>query len=269
LLGLNSRGRLFPHRQNLMSAEIKLAIVAALEREVRPLIRHWRVREQIHATRTYRFYEHEATVVVCGGIATEAARRATEAAISLYAPDKICSAGFAGALDPKLKVGNLLEPRQVINFADSSRIESEQLATASSGKILITFNTVATSAQKRILRESYSADAVDMEAAAVARAAEVRGIPFAVIKVISDEVDFIFPSTERFVDLSGQFRETQFALYAALRPWLWSRLIQLAHNSSRASRALCARLEQLIADQGSGSENESKSTIGKSLAGKV
>ena len=252
-----------------MSAEIKLAIVAALEREVRPLIRHWRVREQIHATRAYRFYEHEATVVVCGGIGTEAARRATEAAISLYAPDKICSAGFAGALDPKLKVGNILEPRQVINFADSSRIESEQFATASSGKILITFNTVATPAQKRILRESYSADAVDMEAAAVARAAEIRGIPFAAIKAISDEVDFAFPSIERFVDSAGRFRETQFALYAAFRPWLWPRLMRLARNSNRASRALCARLEEVIADQAARPQCESKSPIGKSLGSKV
>jgi adenosylhomocysteine nucleosidase len=258
-----------------MSAQTKLAIVAALEREVRPLVRHWQIHTQTHAARTYRIYEHETTIVVCGGIGTEAAHRATEAVVSLYTPTLIYSAGFAGALDPTLKVGDIVEPDKVINFADSSRVETEKgntessIATPRKTTILITFNTIATPEQKRTLRESYSADAVDMEAAAVARAAEVRSIPFAAIKVISDEVDFTFPSMERFVDPTGQFREKQFALYAAIRPWLWPRLIQLARNSSRASRALCARLEELIAGQAARPQSESKSTIGKSLAGKV
>jgi adenosylhomocysteine nucleosidase len=252
-----------------MSSRIQLAIVAALTREVQPLVRSWHPRDQTHASRTYRFYEHENAVLICGGIGAEAARRATEAVISLYSPTLICSAGFAGALDSALKVGDILEPRRVINFADSSRIETEKLASASCNKILITFNNLATPEQKRTLRESYAADAVDMEAAAVARAAEVRGIPFAVIKVISDEVDFVFPSTERFVDAAGQFREARFAIYAAVRPWLWPRVMQLARNSHRASRALCARLEQLVADQTSNPQSESKLPIGKSLPGKV
>lgn len=78
-----------------------------------------------------------------------------------------------------------------------------------------------------------------MEAAAVARAAEVRGVEFAVVKVISDEFDFRFPSTERFVDSNGQFLEGRFAWFAVLRPWLWPQVLRLAMNSSRASRALC------------------------------
>ncbi len=246
-----------------MSSQIKLAIVSALNREVHPLVRYWQARDQTHAARTHRFYEHETTVLVCGGIGAEAARRATEAVISLYNPKLIYSAGFAGALDPMLKVGDILEPRQVINFADGSRVETEKLATRSNEKILITFDAVATPAQKIILRDSYFADAVDMEAAAVARAAEVRGIPFAAIKAISDEVDFTFPSMERFVDSAGQFRETQFAFYAAIRPWLWPRLIQLARNSNRAARALCARLEQLIEDQAPISQNASQQLVSK------
>jgi adenosylhomocysteine nucleosidase len=252
-----------------MSSGIKLAIVAALEREVRPLVRTWRIHDQAQASRPFRFFEKENTVLVCGGIGAEAARRATEAVISLYAPTLICSAGFAGALDPGLRVGDVLEPCQVINFADASRIETEKLANTPPDKILITYNGVATPAQKRTLRDSYAADAVDMEAAAVARAAEVRGIPFAAVKVISDEVDFVFPSMERFVDSSGRFHEAQFAIYAAVRPWLWPRVIHLARNSNRASRALCARLEQLVAGQALTPPSESKSPIGKSLAGKV
>jgi hypothetical protein len=84
-----------------------------------------------------------------------------------------------------------------------------------------------------------------MEASAVAQAAELRGVRFAVIKAISDEIDFEFPSTERFIDSEGKFSEGRFALFAAMRPWLWGPVIQLARNSARASRALCEALRRL------------------------
>jgi len=84
-----------------------------------------------------------------------------------------------------------------------------------------------------------------MEAAAVGRAAEARGVRFAVVKAISDECDFRFPSMERFVDSSGQFLELRFAVFVAARPWLWFQVVRLARNSRRASVALCKWLRAL------------------------
>jgi len=207
---------------------------------VRPLIRYWRVSEKEHAGRSFRFFENENVALVCGGIGTEAARRATEAIIALYAPSVVYSAGFAGALDAHMKVGDILEPRWVINASDGSRVD-----TGAGEGTLLTFGSVASPQQKAKLQDSFRALAVDMEAAAVARAAEVRGVRFAALKVISDEAGFVFPSMERFVDANGQFREVQFALFSALRPWLWPRVAQLARNSGRASRALCDGLRKI------------------------
>jgi adenosylhomocysteine nucleosidase len=79
----------------------------------------------------------------------------------------------------------------------------------------------------------------------VARAAEARGVEFRAVKVISDEVDFEFPGTDRFVDSEGRFLEARFGLYAALRPWLWVRVIRLARASSLAARVLCEELKKL------------------------
>jgi len=103
------------------------------------------------------------------------------------------------------------------------------------------------------LRESFGARAVDMESAAVARAAEARGIAFEAVKVISDASDFKLPSMEQFVDPKGRFSEWRFAFFVAVRPWMWGRVIRLARNSSRASRALCAALRKLNTDQIEGS----------------
>ena len=50
--------------------------MAALEREVWPLVKRWRVQERMHDGRTFRFFENGDTVLICGGIGSEAARRA-------------------------------------------------------------------------------------------------------------------------------------------------------------------------------------------------
>jgi len=54
----------------------KLAIVAALEREVSGLIGSWTRVERDHEGRKFIFFEHDDMVLVCGGIGPEAARRA-------------------------------------------------------------------------------------------------------------------------------------------------------------------------------------------------
>ena len=220
----------------------RVAVVAALEREVRPLVKHWRVSNKEHDGRRFRFFENGELVLICGGIGADAARRAAEAVIVLYAPSVVYSAGYAGALDSRFKVGDVVRPARVVNAGDGSSVQ-----IADGDGILVSYPAVANPEQKTKLRESYQAQAVDMEAAAVARAAEARGVSFSALKVISDEVDFEFPPTDRFVDSEGRFHEVGFALFAAVRPWLWPALMRLARNSGRASRVLCAEIRKLEA----------------------
>jgi adenosylhomocysteine nucleosidase len=224
----------------------RVAIVAALEREVRPLVKDWGASEKEVAGRRFRFFEKGDFVLVCGGIGAEAARRAADAVIAIYAAKVVYSAGFAGALDPELKVGDIVQPRRVVNAGDGSSVDLRVNPNRGAG-VLVSFGAVASSAQKAKLRESFGAQAVDMEASAVARAAEARGVEFAVVKVISDEFDFSFPSMERFVDSNGRFLETRFAGFAAVRPWLWPQVWRLARNSNRASRSLCDWLRKMDA----------------------
>jgi adenosylhomocysteine nucleosidase len=223
--------------------QAKVAIVAALEREVRSLIKQWRRVERDYDGRKYKFFENDRAVLVCSGVGPEAARRATEAIINLYAPVLVQSAGFAGALDSTLKVGTVLTPICVIDAKDGSRIE------AGVGHwVLVSVDQPASVKQKAKLAEAYWAHAVDMEAASVARAAQAHDITFVGLKVISDEADFEMPPMERFIASDGQFRTAAFAAHVAVRPWLWLRVIQLARNSSKAADALCEWLAQYNQD---------------------
>jgi len=219
----------------------KIAIIAAMEREVAPLVRRWKVRTLEHGGRQYRLFDNGNAVLICGGIGAEAARRATESVIQEVRPVRVLSVGFAGALDATLKVADVFEPRTVINAADGARAE-----TGRGQGTLVSYAAVADREQKQRLRTAYGAAAVDMEAAAVAHGAQARGVEFAALKAISDAADFAMPEMERFVSGDGQFRSAKFALYVAVRPWLWRSTIALARNSARASPALCAAIEAYL-----------------------
>jgi adenosylhomocysteine nucleosidase len=218
----------------------KVAIVAALEREVSGFTRTWSRLDRNYQDRKFTFFERDEMVLVCGGIGTEAARRAAEAVIALYRPALLQSVGFAGALDASLHVGDVVAPGFVLDARDGSRIEIEG---GDEKTTLVTFMAVAGIDQKANLAQAYGAQAVDMEAAAVGAAARAHGVRFAATKVISDEMSFEMPQMDRFIDAQGQFRTASFVLFAALRPWLWNRLALLASNSRKAARALGNQLE--------------------------
>jgi adenosylhomocysteine nucleosidase len=221
----------------------KIAIVAALEREVSGLTRGWSRLQQEYQGRSFIFFERDEIVLVCGGIGVQAARRAAEAVIALYRPTLVQSVGFAGALHPGLRVGDVFAPAVVIDARDGSRAEVD-----GGEGTLVTFMTVAGAEQKANLARAYQAQAVDMEAAAVAATARAHGIGFAATKVISDELDFEMPGIDRrmdrFIDAQGRFRTLNFALFVALRPWLWRRVAMLAGNSRKAAKALGQHLER-------------------------
>jgi adenosylhomocysteine nucleosidase len=220
----------------------KVAIIAALEREVSGLTMGWIRVERDYEGRSFIFFERDEMVVVCGGIGLDAARRAAEAAIDLYRPTMVQSVGFAGALDASLRVGDILAPAVVIDARDGSRVEIEG---GNRQGTLVSFVAVAGIEQKANLALAYGARAVDMEASAVAAAACAHGIQFDATKAISDEYDFEMPGTARFIDAQGRFNAVGFALFAALRPWLWPRVMKLAANSRKAAGALGEHLRRL------------------------
>jgi adenosylhomocysteine nucleosidase len=215
------------------------AIIAALEREVAPLLKNARTVKKKFSGRTFTFYEQHELVIVCSGIGAEPARRAAEAVITLYHPAVLHSVGFAGALVPELHVGDILVPSTVIDARDGSRTE-----VGSGNRVLVTFGSIAGAKQKASLAHAYGAHAIDMEAAVIALAACADGLRFRAIKVISDDFDFEMPDLDRFIDAQGKFKTANFVAFAALRPWLWQRMVTLARNGNKASRALASYLAE-------------------------
>jgi adenosylhomocysteine nucleosidase len=223
----------------ILSNSCKIAIVAALEREVWPLIKDWPTSRKEFDGRWFKFFEKGGMVVVCGGIGSEAARRAAEVILSLYHPGLVISAGFAGGLDPTLEAGQTLTPRHVIDASDGSRTDS-----GFGEGVLISFADIADVEQKARLGAAYAAHAVDMEAAAVARSAQAHGVKFLACKVISDTRGSSLPPIARFIGSDGKFHALKFLAYIAVRPWLWPRVQRLASDSAMAAANLCSVLTE-------------------------
>ncbi len=221
----------------------KVAIVAALEREVWPLVKHWPVSRREYEGSWFKFFESGAMVLVCGGMGSEAARRAAEAIISLYQPALVISAGFAGGVDGSLQVGHTLMPRHVIDAGDGSRTDS-----GDGQGVLVSFESVADVEQKAKLAKAYGAHAVDMEAATVARAAEAHGVKFLACKVISDVNDSRLPPIAQFIGDDGGFHALKFLAYIAFRPRLWASVRQLARDTVFAAGKLCETLSAVTSE---------------------
>jgi adenosylhomocysteine nucleosidase len=213
-----------------------------MEREVAPLIKHWPSSKTEFSGRCFRFFENKGLAVIFGGIGPEAARRASEAIITLYRPEVVISAGFAGGLDPGLQVGDTLAPRYVIDASDGSRTDC-----GSGEGVLVSFGDVADAEQKARLRQAYGADAIDMEAAAVARSAEAHNVKFLACKAISDTSSASLPPIGCFIGSSGEFRTLAFLAHVALRPWLWMAVRRVAIDSALAAEKLSISLAGISA----------------------
>jgi adenosylhomocysteine nucleosidase len=205
-------------------------IIAALPREVAPLVKGWKC-EKLPGNRTV--YLRDDVVVACAGMGPSQVALAVSAARALLPITDLISVGLAGACDPALRVGEIVRPGVVVDRNTGERFLDERY-----DQVLVSTSAILSTVEKERLRVAYDAAAVDMEAATVARLARAHGLRFRAIKVISDAADFDMRGLSGFATDEGQFREGAFALHAALRPWMWGRLTGLAKNSAKAVKVL-------------------------------
>ena len=207
-----------------------IGVIAALPREVAPLVKKWKC-EKLPGNRTV--YVRDNVVVACAGMGPSQVSLAVSAARALLPVTELVSVGLAGACNPTLRIGDIVRPGVVIDRNTGERFSDDRYDA-----VLVSTSAILSTPEKERLRIAYDAAAVDMEAATVARLARAHGLQFSAIKVISDTSDFEMGGLSEFATEDGQFREGAFALHAALRPWMWSRLTGLAKNSKKAVKAL-------------------------------
>jgi nucleoside phosphorylase len=196
-----------------------LMIAAALEEELetaKSLCRD--VAKVEHAkTKLWRGARNLTTLsFVRTGVGPKRSALRLQEALSAINPSQILVIGYAGALDPNLKLGDVVEVEKALALSENPpgweqvEVEGEfdlercsgfqQAATAAglSGRVgigLTSHHVLGHPGHKILLHQRFHAAIIDMETAALARVARAEGIPICCIRVISDEVedDFLAP----------------------------------------------------------------------------
>jgi nucleoside phosphorylase len=225
----------------------KIAIIAAMEREIAPLVRGWQRGTLPSGERKFVLFECGGVLAVVSGIGCRNAELAARTIVAQYRPTLLISAGLAGALIRSLKVASVFTPNVVVDAADGAEFRCTADGNHVSGGVLVSAAEIAGAEAKRKLVNRFHGLVVDMEAAGVAKVAQQEQIGFRCVKAISDEADFVLPPMGNFFNDAGEFQRGKFALWAALRPWQWPRIAALARNSKRAIAALSDRLHQDLA----------------------
>jgi adenosylhomocysteine nucleosidase len=195
-------------------------------------------------------------------------RNARSAAIALAdsGVTALLSWGSAGGLDPGLQAGDLILPEVVLS-ADGRRfpvatdwraqvhgLVSGQLETYA-GVLAQSLNPVTTAQQKRDLFNRTGALAVDMESAAVAEVAALRGLPFVAIRAVLDPASRALPRSALVaVDAAGRLRVRELLRELLRRPVDLAGIAQLLWDLRAASATLtaAARLAGLHRSPGTG-----------------
>jgi adenosylhomocysteine nucleosidase len=257
---------------------MRVAIVAALPGELKPLASEWQhARRDVIDVWRWSFDEGE-WVAACAGAGVDAATRALAEVEKDGPVDTVISTGWAGALSEEFLPGQAHFVSGVIDARTGERFEAavssratiragadedvrttagrEAGATKQQGDLehpgmwLVTCSRVADAKEKQRLAAAYGAGLVDMEAAGVARLAAMRGIPFYCVKAVSDGFQEQLPDFNRFLSATGQFRLLPFILFVILRPWYWPALVRMGENSKKAAHAIRDSLFEILDETG-------------------
>jgi adenosylhomocysteine nucleosidase len=156
------------------------------------------------------------------GIGPDQARRTLLARLRDPAPRLLITAGFAGALDPALRSGDLV-------YVHCSQ------------EVLITPEA------KREARVATAADAVEMESGIIQELCRERRIPCAIVRVISDTADERLPlDFNACVKADGRLLWGALARHCILHPTALAGLLRLRATARSAANRLAGVLLRLI-----------------------
>ncbi len=212
---------------------MKLGIIGAMEQEIETLLGHLENKTAVTHAGT-AFYAGtlqgvEAVVVQCG-IGKVNAALCVQMLCDLYGITHVVNTGIAGSLNPELDIGDLVisvdamyhdvdvgnfgyAPGQMagmpVSFVADTHLADLAFAAAEAvnpghtrrGRIASGDQFVCSQSQKDRITQITGAYCTEMEGAAIAQAAYRNGIPFVIIRAISDKADnsadMDYPTFER------------------------------------------------------------------------
>ncbi|MNI49454.1 5'-methylthioadenosine/S-adenosylhomocysteine nucleosidase [compost metagenome] len=229
----------------------KIALIGAMNEEIDLLVKHMEgITESIKAGITFRegTYLGKQVVVCKSGVGKVNAAVTTQILIDQFRVEAILFTGVAGALDPELNIGDIVVStecmqhdmdvtalgfaRGMIPYEETSIFAAnaglQELAMASGerlfqgrvkqGRVLSGDQFVASRTVVEELHRDLGGSCTEMEGAAVAQVSSMNGIPFVVIRSMSDKADG--SADVNFAEFTLQASENSYRMIEDMVPHL-------------------------------------------------
>ncbi|QKF82687.1 5'-methylthioadenosine/adenosylhomocysteine nucleosidase [Halarcobacter ebronensis] len=198
----------------------KLAIMGAMVEEIEPLLEYFEnVKLTEYANNKYYEVNYKGLdiVIAYSKIGKVFASLTASTMIEKFGCDTLLFSGVAGAINPKLKIGDMIVANKLCQhdlditafghphgyvpegsvFVESSKeLREVAKAVAKEMGIEVIEGTIATgdqfvhsSEKKDFIEKTFQADALEMEGASVAVVCNALNVPFFILRAISDSAD--------------------------------------------------------------------------------
>ena len=223
------------------SATTRIAVLAPMRNEFRPLVKPLALTRSSEAETTYHRGAIGAVEVVATttGIGTVAATDVTERLLDDHAVDHVVVVGIAGGLGPGLDVGDMVIPAVVVDRPNGRAHRATPIGGVAPAGTIVTSDEFN---YPQPILDGFVADgvlALDMETGSVASVCEDRGVPWTAFRSLSDHVTKA-PVETAVLGLArpdGSANVPALLRYLAPRPWRIRHLSRLAKGASLATRA--------------------------------
>ena len=228
-----------------------IAVTFALPAESSDFLRHLRNQSRTDRSgiRTIRgTIDDRAIEVLHTGVGEKVCRQRVAEFLQDQQFDLLISSGFAGALNDKLQIGDLLLAK---NF---STVELTEVGSSFSrlpiheADLLTVRALIDSNDERNKIAQASGTAAVDMETEFIARACAEHGIPLLSLRVITDTPSEPFPAPPNVLfDIEQQ--QTRFltvATFFIARPNRVPQLIQFARRIARVRKILASALFDVV-----------------------
>jgi adenosylhomocysteine nucleosidase len=217
---------------------------AAAQPAAAPILVAFATREESRAFRSSVIQRSlDVDVRHIGGMGPTAAEHFIGAYFAKQRPRLVILAGFAGGLNPDFKPGQVL--------FTLLHAEAWEPALTKAGAVRAQFactdRVLTTIEEKAACRAATDADAVEMESAPIQAACRERGIPFLMVRSISDAACEDLPvDFNRFANSEGRISMGKILAAMAARPRLLFELLAFKRRLAAPARSLANVLTAVL-----------------------
>ena len=198
----------------------KLAIMGAMQEEIEPLLAHFKDVNVVEYANN-KFYEVSYNgleiVIAYSKIGKVFASLTASTMIEKFGCDTLLFSGVAGGINPKLQIGDLIiadklcqhdlditafghphgfVPGGKVFVETTKELRDVAIKVANENNLKVIEGTIATGDQfvhsnerKQFIKNTFNADALEMEGASVAVVCDALNVPFFILRAISDTAD--------------------------------------------------------------------------------